>query len=731
MANNKSIKMTEEILFVQNGYVAVPQNKAALLNDPRQLQLQSFGTLVSNIAYYGFIPSLAMTEKLMALNDAGLVEFWKKLKPALAYVTGDDKNMGKYIVYKNFPKEVLEMSEARYWTNQIYMYFGVPARFFAEKEQPRPPITDKVKLKVLDLAGEDTALKIFNKLCRVPASWTDFQEAQVNHLVDTFSQFSIDMDQFTHKENGAKLAARLLPEILEGRRTAAFSTATDVLRFAAAISEGDASLRETTRFRKLSRAERRLLVGLIDGGKNVEADFGMRPEQWKRLLSRLHPGDFKDASKVHAAYDRLYKREARTISSKIEGHLFAKDIKALDVLKSQPGQFARRLHHSYGLFGKAAFDAFKEVTNRLTVTQLVKLDTYLNTINNRVTQAVTPKGSWTKLQVLVNDKVKIKAADLKDIRGHISTEIGSRLDAMYPQGFAVDINTVNVKLQTNGQALAPYGRGTTFDLPQDANFIRMGSYWKMKAGYSVWFDVGCNFFDDNWNDKGTLCWSSTHPFGTGNPRKGERAPSAFSGDPISAADAGGRAGQLIDLYPKELIKHGVRYAVLNILSYNRIKFDDAEEVLATIQWGENPEKGKLFEPSRTQAVFPITGSSLTKYICYMDIVDRKLVYMDVDLRGSVRSAVHNAPRISAMMPAFVEYLQSLPSIADVFCHAKEGAIPVLHNDEGIELSGPAYIFQRRNAENQIEPIDMASILVAKADVVEDEYVARFGTEPGI
>lgn len=726
MATNKSIKMTDEILFAQNGYVAIPQAAATLLADPRQIQLRSFGTIVSNIAYYGYIPSLALTEKLMGLNDAGLVEFWKKIKPALSYMSGEDRKMGKFIVYKNFPKEVLEMSEARYWSNQIYMYFGVPARFFTETENPREPITEKVSLKVLDLVGEDTALKIFTKLCRIPASWTDFQVAQANHLVETFSQFTIDMDEFAHKENAANLAARIFPEILEERRKVALSTATDVLRLAAAISNGDASLRENTKFRKFSRAERRLLVNLIECGKHVDDDFAMRPEQWKRLLSKLHPGDFKDAAKVHEAYDRLYKREARTISARIEGDLLNKDIKALVTLKAQPGQFVRRLHHAYSLFGKAAFDAFKDVTGRLTVTQLIKLDTYLNTINNRVTQAVTPKGSWTKLQVLSNDKIKIKAADLNDIRSHISNEIGSRLNAMYPQGFSVDINTVNVKLQTNGQALAPYGRGTTFDIPAEADFIRMGSFWKMKNSDSVWFDVGCNFFDDNWQPKGTLCWNSSHPFGAG-----KQAPVAFSGDPVSSMESGGRAGQLIDIYPHKLAAKGVRYAVLNILSYNNVKFDEAEDVLATIQWGQGPQKGKLFEPSRNQAVFPITGSSLTKYICYIDIVDRKLVYMDVDLRANVSSARANEGRISAMMPAFVEYLHSLPSIADVFCHGKEGTIPILHNDEGVELAGPAYVFQRRNGENQIEPIDLAAILVAKGAVIEDDYLATFGMPPGI
>src|SRR5690606_35623858 len=111
----------------------------------------------------------------------------------------------------------------------------------------------------------------------------------------------------------------------------------------------------------------------------------------------------------------------------------------------------------------------------------------------------------------------------------------------------------------------------------------------------------------------------------------------------------------------------------------------AKEVLATLQWGENAEEGKLYEPSRVQMSFPITGKNLTKYIAYVDLVERKLVYIDANLKGSTQSAANNIDNLEKAMPAFIEYMDSLPSIADLFVNAKQGEMPVLYSDAEVDI----------------------------------------------
>lgn len=718
-AINTSIKMSDDILLAQNGYVTVPDlvvADGAKIDDQR---LQSLGTIVSNLAYYGYVPSLAATQAIMKLSDAGIYEFWKNAKPALAYVTGEDRNMGDFVVYKNFPKEVLEMSQAQYWFNQIMMYWGLPNELFTQEVEERETLAEKTDLKVLDLADCETMSKIFAKLCKTTAKWNDFQNAQAKHLIAA-NDLVIDMDQFAFKENSVALVAHCIAEAVSGARKVAFSTATDVLRLAAALSEGDVSLRTKSKFRKFSRPERRFLLGLIENAKHIEEDFALRKEPWKRLLSSLHPADFK-VERVSAAYDRLYNKQVHTLDAKVEKAMADRDVASLDLLKSQPGQLLRRLHKAYHLFGREAVEAFKSVSHALTVSQLVKLDGYLATVNDRKSLVFTPKGSWAKAQFIENAKAKFTDHDLADLRAHLSEEVGSRLDALYPSGFKVDPEAKNVKLQGNGQELAAYGRGTVFDIPENMKFLRTASYWEAKRdGGNVWFDVGWNFYGDDWKSMGTVCWDSTLPFANA---------AVFSGDPTNSKDLKGRACQMIDLYPHKLIANGVRYAVWNVLCYSAIAFEGATEVLATLQWGEEPQKNRLYEPTRAQMVFPLTGKSMTKYVAYVDLVERKLVYMDVGLSANVRSAQSNEVEIGERMPAFVEYLASLPSIHGVFTHGQKGDIPVLYGDEGVAVNGKAWVFRRENAENQVEQIDLEKLLNAKGDVVDARQVLHKASAP--
>ena len=701
---NTSITMNDDILLLQSGYMSVPVDRHEDAK-PEGSRLQGLGTVLSNLEYYGYVPSADATAALLRLDEAGIETFWNGIQPALAYVTGEDRKMGDHVVYKNFPREVLEMPQATYWLKQVLMYWGMPSDWFVEESEPRAEMTEARRTKVLDLATSSTFREVWARLCRVNAGWTDFQKAQAEHLLARVQDPLIDMAEFSFKENGVLLVASRFAEVLGGARPVAFSTATDVLRLAAALSDGDISLRKKTKFRKFSRPERRFLVGLIDGARHIEQDFAMRKEQWKRLLSFLHPSEF-GFEKVNGAYDLLYRGLAKTPSARVEALLAARDVSVLEVLSAQPGAFLRRLHQAYDLFGSSAFEAFKRVTEGLTVSQLLKIDGYLATVNDRKAFIVAPRGNWENAQIVENGKKKIEETDLLDLRLHLSSKIGSRIDGLHPEGFGVSPLSSAVKLQSNGQELASYGRGTVFDIPEAMKFVRTASYWKAKREFqNVWFDVGWNFFDADWNALGTVCWNSTHPFPSGS--------AVFSGDPTNIGEIEGRACQMIDLYPDMLAQDGVRYAVWSVLCYSNIPFSDAEEVLATLQWGEEPQQGGLYEPSRAQNVFPLTGKSKSKYVAYLDLAERKLVYLDLALRSNVSSADNNAEKVGEAMPSVLEHLAAIPSVYDVFGHATPGAIPVRYHDEGEAINGPAYVFERRNADNDIAQVDVEAILNSK------------------
>ena len=172
---------------------------------------------------------------------------------------------------------------------------------------------------------------------------------------------------------------------------------------------------------------------------------------------------------------------------------------------------------------------------------------------------------------------------------------------------------------------------------------------------------------------------------------------------------------MIDLYPAKLKAQGVRYAVWNILCFSRVPFSDATDVFAALQWGKDPQTGKLFEPSRCQLSFPLTGKQMTKYICLLDLETREMVYLDANLAGNVQSANSNGTILEKNMPSFMEYLDTLPSVHNLFSESvsENSSGYILYSDKDTELLQgeiSAYIFKPENKLNKYKPLDINHLL---------------------
>jgi hypothetical protein len=104
-----------------------------------------------------------------------------------------------------------------------------------------------------------------------------------------------------------------------------------VLRLAAALSDADVSLRQKVKLRSFKRAERRKLLEMMDGAKNLAEDFATRPEQFKRLLERLRPGDY-NFENVKAAQDTLYNKSVKSFSALVDPQEPTEEM--LDIVRS-------------------------------------------------------------------------------------------------------------------------------------------------------------------------------------------------------------------------------------------------------------------------------------------------------------------------------------------------------------------------------------------------------------
>jgi hypothetical protein len=691
--------------LIRAGFLPVSNSNLTSTDDGAIVAPVELGTILGNMAYYGFAPSSEALTTLTRMPREALIALWEEIDPVFGYLTGDARKMNDEIIYQNFPREVLDMSEASYWVRQICMYVGIPKAFFTEEPKDRAPLSETTKLKILSSFDINTAATLYQKLVSTPFTWSDapFEDALIlqAHLGVT----EVDFAGFAAKANAAQLAAAMFEDRDDVRIS--LTTPVDALRLISLLCGGDVRLSTPFKAKSLKRSLRRTLVRELDAmGSEVLAEaFAQRRNLWKQVLMRLHPGDYQ-APDLNAAYDLLYRSQARGLEAQIAIGIADKNKAALGLAATRPGVFARRLRHLHSAFGREAFEAFVTVLPKLTVLQMARLERIFATLKTRSTRLYTPKGQFSKAKVVPAPQVNIPNEDIAMLREALMAEITTRLDAAHPEGFDVNPDVDTIKIAMNGQELSPYGRGTRFDIPHDVNFIRSMSYWETEDSYdNVWFDNGWNFFDAQWNSVGVLSWDNER-FGS----TGENA-AIFSGDPVSSQSEG-KGAQAIDLYLDRLKEQGVRYAIWSTLCYSGIPFSKAGDVFACLQWGEDAQAGEVFDPSRAQMAFPLKSDALTNVTALVDLDTRELVYLDAALPLNTQSAGYNQERLSQYAPALMDVIDAQPSVSGILGLAKSGITPVLRNDEDAAVTGTAFVFERRNAESQIEPLDLDALLKA-------------------
>lgn len=685
-------------ILVRYGLISIPTESGH-----EHLNEAQLATLMSNISFYGYALNEEGLSALNCLSLASATVWWEELKEILERITGADKKMGEAIVYRNFPAEVLAMDDATYWGKQILMYWGFSADLFREPIKDRPLNTEKIRLRVLQLDDGTGLERIQMSLMAAPARWTAEQTSDAKELAPRFAHLA-DLSAVKFKENMVELAKILLEVGAPFKST----SATDVLRLAIGLSGGDISMRTNTKFARFPNKTRKFLSRALGNCRNLQEDMARDPERWKRLVKAIHPGDHTQAGDgVLAAVDALYKGTlAKTFNSIVETKLAKKDKSVLEDLQKRPGEFMRRLRVCIQHFNMDAAEAFVKILPQLTTFQMLKIEGFLDNFNDRSKRLYPPKANWAKVQVADPAKEALipflPVETIIAINDAIGKEIKSRLDKTIGS-VNLDERTKGVKLQDNDSTLTPFGKGTRFFLPPEIKFVRTASYWK--HGHTVWFDNGVNFFDANWKPAGTLCWNSgIDPW---NAKTNQAA--VFSGDPVGQYKG---ACQMIDCYIDRLAERGIRYAVWNILCYSNISFDESE-VHAALQWGVEPQHGQAFDPARAQLSFPIKGSGKSKFITYLDVEKRELVYLDMTLPARVHSAKANEGKLAELMPAIVERLDSAPSIYDLFKNQKHdaGAMPVMYDDIGVKIeSRQAYVFRQSNIDNAYEQLNINELL---------------------
>ena len=674
-------------ILLRHGYVSIPDAEGT------SASMQSIATILMNLQYYGYGLSPDTYKSLCAISEEQLKVWWPEVDKNLSSLTGDDRKMDDFVVYKNFPGEVLSKSEFEYWLPQILMYWGFPNEYFTEPVKARPNLNpNECKTKKLLLSNDRTIIQLLNSQLLAKNAWKPEDLEEVLYLS---KDCYIDFSTISFKTNMVLLAKNFV----ERGVLVKVKNATDVLRLGAGLSDGDVSLRTNTDFISFSKKTRRYLIDLLEGCSNLSEDISRRKGKWKKFLHNLHPNDYKKSCpKLSKVLDELYNDKLeKTFQANLESYFKTKDSKALDLLVSRPGEFLRRIVHVVELYGQDAVDSFISIIPKLNLRQIVGLKRFLEHGYFRKNRVFPPKGSYTFMKI--GDPRPMDIEHVATISIVCNMELSSRV----PKVSILDPKTVAIKLPNGDEG--SYSRGTKLFIPDDVNFIRTASYWENKTIGNNWFDNTWNFFDENWEPVDYCSWINTVSF--------QNKAAVFSGDPTNSKTSDGKACQLIDIYIDKLVNNGVRYAVWSILCYSHIKFSEAKEAFAALQWGTDPNSGKLFEPSRAQIAFPLKGDCYSKYIACIDLVKREVIYLDFNLSANLSLAGVNGPKLSKNLPAYLEHIDSIPSVYDLFSEsidsAADGAIVYSSKETSILQNTKAYVFVN-DGETDFNPIDINNVL---------------------
>ncbi|MFF4507979.1 hypothetical protein [Streptomyces sp. NPDC001401] len=377
-------------------------------------------------------------------------------------------------------------------------------------------------------------------------------------------------------------------------------TVTDVLRLACAVSGGDVTLQEPTRFRTVPRPVRRALLAGLDSVVAAApaklADVAAHREPWKRLGERLHPHEYPQwphAAEVFAV--ARGERTVRSLDSRVEELLSTRDVTAAaELLKSAPGKLLRSLDRLLRTAPtqeerEAVVSAVEQVVSDVAGRVVLSVREHLH---NRAEQTGGRRVFVNRLgRAWVTDDTRphLAPAERKRLIAAFDAELGRRLPS--PERVLVDPDVLDVALPLSGRAtgagLGVLPRGSV--TPVAGELLRFFVYWK-QAEQRTDFDLSAVMLDARYRTVSWLSYTSLARF------EGEH-----SGDITEAPDG---ASEFINL---RLGAVRSTFIVPQVNIFAGEGFEEVEESFFGFILREVEQKGRPFEPATVRMKSELRG----------------------------------------------------------------------------------------------------------------------------
>ncbi|MYT31387.1 MULTISPECIES: TerD family protein [unclassified Streptomyces] len=377
-------------------------------------------------------------------------------------------------------------------------------------------------------------------------------------------------------------------------------TVTDVLRLACALSDGDVTLQEPTRFRALSRPVRRaLLAGLdhvIAASPAKLADVTAHREPWKRLGERLHPHEYPRWP--HAASVFAVARgdaPARSLDSRVGECLDRQDLTgALELLTAAPGKLFRaldrllrsaRTQEERDAIAAAAERVARQVSGRVLLSVREHLHNRAEETDERRVFVNGRGRAW----VTFDTRLPVPPTERKRLAATLDAEIRRRLPA--PGRLLIDPAVLDVALPLSGKAttsgLGVLPRGSVSSV--DGELLRFFVYWK-QTSRNTDYDLSALMLNADYSTHSWLSYTALTAVG-----------GKHSGDITQAPDG---ASEFIDL---RLDVVPGTFIVPQVNIYSGEGFDEVEESFFGFMLRDAEQRGRPFEPRTVRMKSELRG----------------------------------------------------------------------------------------------------------------------------
>lgn len=641
---------------------------------------QIVATMNKNIEVFGYTMSEALFDKLAHMKAKNREVVYDVLVNGLKELTGADKVYNP--MYPNFPESVMEKDDFELYFNAIVHYWSFGTLLPYEEKEERVPLFNTAKVKVLDAGSFDNLNDIFNNLC---ASKTSLSKSDVDDMIFILNSAKVTLpDEIPFKENAACIC-RLLVDTgadTDGSLCKKYvKTATDVLRLVTAMSDGDVSLAENTKFRNLKRSELRIIMNLLAGCGNAAEDMSRYAGKWTRVGEKLHPGEFaknERYTKVVRAFDVIRNDgKIQSFAGKVDAAVVSKDVDTVvSLLKKRPGEFARRIDFLLRTFDKdtdrkTVIMGFASVAKDVSSTVLLQVrEHFINKLDgNDDMRVFFPKGNLARSYYIKNDKKETIPEDAMKMVIAVCENVliniyGNRefLGKVYIDEALKDY-TVPFSLRSAGKTMISVSRGSRIAIDDSAKIIRPFIWWTNTKDNIIDVDLSVAVFADDWNCLEHVSY---------NNLESDRFGICHSGDIINGGPVDGEgAAEFIDLDIDKALSAGARYAVFNVYNFSNESFSKMEHAAFGFMTRNDMKSGEIFEPSTVKQRMDLASATTTCIPVIFDLKERVFVWCDMALTTDHVRAGFGGINVESNLPSVVVTCKAMvdvkkPNLYDLF-----------------------------------------------------------------